>query len=214
MGKAIAYLRVSTQQQHRSGLGIEAQRTAVGRFAEVEGIAIIREFVEAARHIRATDRAPRFVLAGEPDLGNPSAVGMDQIEAWSREGAVEWWGQQEDMPEVLRQASIVVLPTVYGEGVPKILLEAAAAGRPIVATDVRGCREIVRPDVNGLLVPPGDVASLVQAIEQLLGKKVIRVNTCQYAGKKKRERRADFGRRPHWKKAIVTLAEGEKIDLA
>jgi large subunit ribosomal protein L23 len=62
--------------------------------------------------------------------------------------------------------------------------------------------------------PKANKLEIKQAIEQLLGKKVIRVNTCQYAGKKKRERRADFGRRPHWKKAIVTLAEGEKIDLA
>jgi len=62
--------------------------------------------------------------------------------------------------------------------------------------------------------PKANKLEIKQAIEQLLGKKVIQVNTCQYAGKKKRERRADFGRRPHWKKAIVTLAEGEKIDLA
>jgi large subunit ribosomal protein L23 len=61
--------------------------------------------------------------------------------------------------------------------------------------------------------PRANKLQIKQAIEQILGKKVVRVNTCQYAGKKKRERRADFGRRAHWKKAIVTLAKGEKIDL-
>jgi large subunit ribosomal protein L23 len=61
--------------------------------------------------------------------------------------------------------------------------------------------------------PKANKIEIKRAIEQLLGKKVLRVNTCQYTGKKKRERRADFGRRPHWKKAIVTLAEGEKIEL-
>jgi len=134
----------------------------------------VKEFVEAARYIRAKDQSPRFVLAGQPDVGNPSAVGLDHIEAWSREGAVEWWGQQDDMPEVLAQTSIVVLPTVYGEGVPKILLEAAAAGRPIVATDARGCREVVRHGINGFLVPPGETLPLAAAIRRLLDSPTLR----------------------------------------
>ncbi len=128
----------------------------------------VGEFVEVARLIKARNDAPRFVLVGAPDPGNPRSIPLAQMEAWSREGVVEWWGQRADMPAVLAQASIVVLPTVYGEGVPKILLEAAAAGRPIVATDIRGCREIVRPDKNGFLVPPRDRVSLVSAIECLL----------------------------------------------
>jgi large subunit ribosomal protein L23 len=61
--------------------------------------------------------------------------------------------------------------------------------------------------------PRANKLQIKRAIEEIFGKKVVQVNTCQYAGKKKRERRADFGRRPHWKKAIVTLAKGEKIDL-
>lgn len=134
----------------------------------------VKEFVEAARHVRAKDQSPRFVLAGQPDVGNPSAVGLDHIEAWSREGVVEWWGQQEDMPGVLAQASVVVLPTFYGEGVPKILLEAAAAGRAIVATDVRGCREVVRHGINGLLVPPGQGLPLACAIRRLLDSPTLR----------------------------------------
>ncbi len=79
------------------------------------------------------------------------------------------------MPSILSQASVVVLPTTYGEGVPKILLEAAACGRPIVATDVRGCREIARPEVNGILVPPHDTENLAKAIRALLASPELRV---------------------------------------
>jgi glycosyltransferase involved in cell wall biosynthesis len=134
----------------------------------------VGEFVEVARLMKARDDAPRFVLVGAPDPGNPGGIPVAQMEAWSREGVIEWWGQRADMPTVLGQASIVVLPTVYGEGVPKILLEAAAAGRPIVATDIRGCREIVRPDENGFLVPPRDRVRLVSAIDCLLASAELR----------------------------------------
>ena len=134
----------------------------------------VKEFVEAARLIRAEDESPRFVLAGTPDFGNPGAIAVTQMQAWSSEGAVEWWGQRNDMPAVLAQSSVVVLPTMYGEGVPKILLEAAAAGRPIVATDVRGCREIVRPGINGMLVAPGNGTELANAIRVLLESRDLR----------------------------------------
>lgn len=133
-----------------------------------------KEFVEAARLSRGQGRSARFALVGAPDLGNPNAIPVAQLETWARDGIVEWWGHREDMPAVLAQASVVVLPTAYGEGVPKVLLEAAAAGRPIVATDVRGCREIVRSGVNGLLVTPKDVAGLAKAIGVLLSSQELR----------------------------------------
>ena len=101
----------------------------------------------------------RIVLVGIPDPENPKSIPEATVEAWQAEGVVEWWGQRDDMPEVLAKASIVALPS-YREGVPKALLEGAAAGRPLVATDVPGCREIVRPGENGLLVPPRDAAAL------------------------------------------------------
>lgn len=128
----------------------------------------VSQFVEAARQVRKSDAAVRFVLVGEPDFGNPEAVAVAQIGAWVQEGAIEWWGRRDDMPEVLAKATVVVLPTMYGEGVPKILLEAAASGRAIVATDVRGCREIVKHGINGLLVPPGESVMLGDAIQRLL----------------------------------------------
>ena len=88
---------------------------------------------------------------------------------------MEWWGLRDDMPSVLHKASVVALPTSYPEGTPKILLEAAACGRPIVATDVPGCREIVRHGENGLLVPPRDATALADALAVLVGDKDLRV---------------------------------------
>src|SRR4029077_4334808 len=81
---------------------------------------------------------------------------------------VQWLGDCRDMPRCLSEANIVCLPTYYREGVPKVLLEACAAGRAIVTTDIPGCRDVVRAGENGLLVPPQDVAALAAAIRQLL----------------------------------------------
>ena len=91
-----------------------------------------------------------------------------------RDGIVEWWGHRDDMPEVLQAATVFVLPTWYREGLPKVLLEAAASGRAIVATDMPGCREIVRPGVNGILVSPKDGAAVARAIQTLLGSPELR----------------------------------------
>jgi glycosyltransferase involved in cell wall biosynthesis len=101
------------------------------------------------------------------DRHNPAAIPKAQLRIWEAEGAIEWWGHREDMPSILGSADIVVLPS-YREGLPKVLLEAAACARPVVATDVPGCREIVKDGVNGLLVPPKDPASLSHAIAKLL----------------------------------------------
>jgi glycosyltransferase involved in cell wall biosynthesis len=91
-----------------------------------------------------------------------------QLEAWAREGAVEWWGGRSDMPTTLAEANIVCLPTLYREGVPRVLIEAAACARPLVASDLPGCREICRTGANGTLVPPGSAEALAVAVEALL----------------------------------------------
>lgn len=125
-------------------------------------------FVEAARALRARGVPARFVLVGEPDEGHPSAVPIEILQRWRDAGDVEWLGSRSDMADLIRQSHIVCLPTSYGEGVPRILLEAAACARAIVATDSPGCREIVRHGHNGLLVPKGDGKALVEALEQLI----------------------------------------------
>lgn len=128
----------------------------------------IKEFVEAARMLRAKGVLARLALAGDSDPNNPSCVPREQLLEWQKSGIVEWWGHQADMPQVFRRASFVCLPSHGGEGVPKVLMEAAACGRAIVTTNVPGCREIVEHGVNGLVVPPEDAVSLAAAIEQLL----------------------------------------------
>jgi glycosyltransferase involved in cell wall biosynthesis len=127
----------------------------------------LREFHAAAALLRAEGVPARFALVGGTDPGNPAGVTRETLEAWVATGAVEWWGHQGDMPAVLRAASVVCLPS-YAEGVPRALLEAAAVGRPIVTCDVPGCREVVQPGVNGLLVPPRDAASLADALRYIL----------------------------------------------
>lgn len=127
----------------------------------------VGEFIDAARMLHRKVPDARFVLVGSIDPGNRSSICKTHLEGWVQEGIVEWWGWREDMLEVLGAASIVVLPS-YREGLPKVLLEAAATARPIVATDVPGCREIVRQGVNGLLVPPRDSVALAEAIQTLL----------------------------------------------
>ena len=114
------------------------------------------------------------MLVGEPDRGHPSAVPMRTLEHWRDAGDVEWPGWQLDMPALIAQSHIVCLPSYYGEGVPRILLEAAASGRPIVTTDSPGCREVVRHNQNGLLVPVHDGEALEEAITEMIGNAPLR----------------------------------------
>ena len=125
------------------------------------------EFVEAARELRESGVSARCVLVGETDPGNPTAIRAEQLRAWADEGVIEWWGHQSDMRKVLSQSNIVCLPSLR-EGVPKVLIEAAACGRAIVTTDAPGCREIVREGENGLLVPVRDSKALAGALRLLI----------------------------------------------
>jgi glycosyltransferase involved in cell wall biosynthesis len=128
--------------------------------------------VEAARLLNraagAMDEKVRVALVGLPDPGNPGSIEEATLRGWEAEGAVEWWGWQEDMSTVYPRSHIVTLPTVYGEGVPTALLEAAACAKPLVATDAPGCREVVHHEVNGLLVPPNDPLALAAALRRLV----------------------------------------------
>lgn len=128
----------------------------------------VEEFVTASRSLIRAGVEARFALVGEPDLANPSSITLAQWNKWQREGLVECWGWQRDMMGVLSESSVVCLPSHGGEGVPRCLIEAAAAGRPIVTTDVPGCREVVIDGFNGLLVPPLDAERLAEALGKLI----------------------------------------------
>jgi len=125
----------------------------------------VGEFVAAARLLRG--RSARFVLVGALDGDNPASIPDADLQQWVAEGAVEWWGHSEDMAATLAQADMVCLPS-YREGLPKVLLEAMACGKACVATDAPGCRDAVRHEDNGLLVPARDAAALAAAIGRLL----------------------------------------------
>lgn len=128
----------------------------------------VGDFVEVARILKKRGIKARMVLLGSPDDMNPSSINVWQLQQWNDEGIVEWWGWSEEIPSILQQSSVAVLPSSYGEGVPKFLIEAASAGLPIVTYDVPGCREIVRDGENGLLVPLQNIQLLARAIENLV----------------------------------------------
>jgi glycosyltransferase involved in cell wall biosynthesis len=132
----------------------------------------IAEFVASARILKKEGVRARFVLVGGTDP-NPSSVPESVLRGWVDEGVIEWWGRRSDMPQVWRQAQIACLPS-YAEGLPKSLLEAAATGLPLVATDIPGCREIVRQNVTGILVPKGDANELAAALRTLIADSELR----------------------------------------
>jgi glycosyltransferase involved in cell wall biosynthesis len=128
----------------------------------------VHEFVRAAARMRKNGVVARFLLAGEPDPGNPQSVSEEDVAAWRSAGDVEVLGYCKDVASLFYASHVVVLPSYYGEGLPKVLAEAAACGRAIVTTDLPGCRDSVDPGVSGLLIPARDVASLCEAIRKLI----------------------------------------------
>lgn len=135
----------------------------------------VGEFSEATSglHHKYKNRV-EFILAGDSDMENKSGITSDILEKWTKEGHLSWIGFQKDMITVLTNSNVVVLPS-YREGLPKSLIEACAIGRPIVTTDVPGCREVVDDGVNGYLVPVKDSKSLSLAIEKLILDKDLRI---------------------------------------
>lgn len=127
----------------------------------------IDEFLAAAPRVRERYPDARCVLVGSVDPDNPAAYTTGELEAVARAAGVEWWGPREDMAAVYAQATLVCLPS-YREGLPKVLLEAAACARALIATDVPGCRDVCRADVSGVCVPPRDPPALAAAICALL----------------------------------------------
>ena len=133
----------------------------------------INTLVEAAKKLKSMV-AVRIALVGDVDPGNPSTIDVSTIRKWENDGLVEWWGFQQDMRHIYQNCNIVTLPS-FGEGLPTVLIESAASGRPIVASDVAGCRDVVKDGVNGFLVPPKDSEALANAIHTLINNPNMRV---------------------------------------
>lgn len=126
----------------------------------------LQEYAQAAGLLKAEGRSIRLQLAGDPDPGNPAAVPEATVREWVAQGLVDWLGHVNDMPALFAGVDAVVLPS-YREGLPKGLIEAAACALPLVTTDVPGCREVVRHEVDGLLIPVKDGVALARAIARL-----------------------------------------------
>lgn len=135
------------------------------RMLRIKGV---EEVVAAFRLLRGRGTDARLILAGAPDPENPAAIPVSVIRAWAAEPDIEWLGHVADIRQVWARAHIAVLASRGGEGIPMSLMEAAACGRPMVATDVPGCREIVRDGETGLLAAPGDIAGLADALDRLV----------------------------------------------
>ncbi|EGA63712.1 glycosyltransferase family 4 protein [Vibrio brasiliensis] len=128
----------------------------------------VYEFVEAAKIIKCKRPKTAFWLIGSIDPENPNSVEQGEIDRWVDSGVIEALGHRTDIPELFARSSVVTMPSFYGEGVPKVLIEAAACGRPVVTTDNPGCRDAIIDNVSGLLVPTKDSQALAEAIMVLL----------------------------------------------
>lgn len=127
----------------------------------------VGEAAEAADILRRRGVAVRLALVGKPDPDNPRSLDTETLRQWNDSGRIEVWGHSDDVAQVWAAAHMAILPTSYGEGLPKTLLEAAACGRPLIASDAAGCRELVEHEVDGLVVPRRDAGALADAIQRL-----------------------------------------------
>lgn len=126
------------------------------------------EFVDASRILQQRGIAASFWLIGMPDPGNANTVTQAQLDAWEKKGLVKCLGYRADIADIFAQSHIVALPSCYGEGLPKVLIEAAACGRAVITTDHPGCRDAIEAEETGVLVPIKDAAALANAIEFLI----------------------------------------------
>ena len=137
----------------------------IGRLLWDKGV---REFVESARILDATGQKPEFRMIGECGVDNPSAVTLSEVERWAADETISYLGPKDDVRQAIAAADCIVLPS-YREGVPRSLLEGAAMGRPLIASDVPGCREVVEHERNGFLCEPRSALALAEAVRRMAG---------------------------------------------
>jgi glycosyltransferase involved in cell wall biosynthesis len=150
----------------------------------------VLEYVEAARQMKVRGIRARFQLLGAADAKNRSAVSAAAVEEWHREGTIEYLGTLSDVRPAIRAADCVVLPS-YREGAPRTLIEAAAMGRPVIATDVPGCRSVVEHGATGLLCLARDASSLADALVRVSEMSFEARAAMGKAGRQKMEREFD-----------------------
>ena len=164
--------------------GNEFRFLFIGRMLRDKGV---MEFVDAARRVGASVSHARFQLLGPCSVENRTAIGREMLDAWVSEGVVEYLGETNDVRPHIARAHCIVLPS-YREGSPRALLEGAAMGRPLIATDVTGCRDIVDDGVNGFLCRTCDAEDLAEKMQRVLNMPTELRRTMGEAGRAKVER--------------------------
>jgi glycosyltransferase involved in cell wall biosynthesis len=150
----------------------------------------VEVFVEASKILKKRKIKARFWLIGKPDIGNINSVSTKQLNDWESSGFIEWLGYRDDVANLFSKSNIVTLPSFYGEGLPKVLIEAAACGRPIITTDHPGCRDSVDSGKTGILIDPKDPVQLADTICTLLNNPSLRIKM-GIEGRKKAEKKFD-----------------------
>jgi len=159
----------------------------IGRMIYDKGVA---EYVDAATIILSKHSNIRFQLLGPSEIDNPSAITKASIDAWVESGVIEYLGETIDVRPFIKSATCVVLPS-YREGLPYTLMEASAMGRPVIATNVPGCSQVVDNNVTGVLCKERDVQSLVSAIEQVINLSTKELENMGALGRQKIEKEFD-----------------------
>lgn len=162
----------------------------IARLLREKGVA---ELVEAARIVRAAHPRIRVQILGPVDAANPASIPRAQLDQWAAAGDIEYLGTADDVRPFLAAADCFVLPSYYREGTPRALLEAAAMAKPIITTDMPGCRDVVDPGSNGFLVPPRDVQALAERMAEMAAAPAEVVEAMGRASRRKAE--GDFDER-------------------
>ncbi|QCC91564.1 glycosyltransferase family 1 protein [Enterobacter cloacae] len=134
----------------------------------------VYQYIEAARLVKKKHSNSEFLLIGSPDPENPNSVTDEEINIWVKEGVITYLGHRKDIANIFADSNIVSLPSFYGEGVPKVLIEAAACGRAIVTTNNPGCRDAIIDGETGICVPIKDSIALARAIASLIEQPTLR----------------------------------------
>jgi glycosyltransferase involved in cell wall biosynthesis len=159
----------------------------IGRMLRDKGV---QEFVEAAKLVKQQYPDAEFGLLGFVGVPNPNAISLEQIQAWTKEAGIHYLGESQDVREYINRVHCVVLPS-YREGTPRSLLEGAAMGRPLIATDVPGCREVVEHGVNGWLCQARDAADLARYMIKMMNTNDATLQMMATASRSKAERQFD-----------------------
>lgn len=136
----------------------------------------VNTIIEASKILIENNVNSQIIFAGILDYDSPDSVNESILQEWASDGLIMWLGEVSNMPDLINRSNIVIMPTAYQEGIPRIIIEALACGRPVITTDVAGCNEIIDDGINGLIIPVNNPMALVEAIIKLVDQPELRRN--------------------------------------